>query len=468
MPTSASTPKSSLSNRLDAVPKVTPTQRKWFAILALLMIFEMADINAFAYAAPTLRQQWTLSVNDLAIISGAAFLGMSAGSVVGGALADRFGRKRLMVWGTVFYSVFSLASSIANGPIELTIYRFFIGAGLYTVTVSILTYVAEMFPQPQRGRVQALLLALALLGIPAMSWFSRFAITLGEEGWRLIFVLGSFGIIVAAIAARKLPESIRWQESKGRAGSADAIVRKLEHESGADLLSVTSMEVSAPQKAATVGELIHAKYLARTVVLSLMLGLSGAAFYGFNAWMPVLLTEHGFSSTSSLTYSSVLALAACPGSLVAMFVIDRFERRTTLMAAFLTLSMLFLVFGFTENTAVLLATGVVISFLLYASTAFIYTYAPEIYPTRFRALGTGIGNGFGRLSAFGAMFAVAAILNNLGFTAVFALLASVIALAGLVIGVLGQRTRGLTVDGVQTVANPTGERRDARADQEVT
>lgn len=444
-------PRLSLEQRLNRIPSITSTQRTWFAVVALLMILEMADINAFAYVAPTVKEQWGLSVDQVAAITASAFLGMSVGALVGGALADRFGRKRMLVVGTVFYSLASLGCAVAQNAIQMTAFRFLVGAGLYVVTICALTYIAEMFPQSQRGRVQALTLAIALLGIPAMSWFSRWAIPRGEETWRWVFVLGAMGLVAALIAQRRLPESIRWQESRGRVDDdTERLVSRIESESET-LLPIEEL-APTPSSRISFRDFARSGYLRRTFVLALVLGLSSSVFYGFNSWIPLLLTEHGFSTTSSLTYTSILALAACPGALSAMLFIDRVERRTALMIVFLLIAVMLLIFGLTNNLAVLLVSGVTLCFLLYCSTAVAYTYTPEIFPTRVRAFGTGIANSIGRLSAFGSMFAVAAILGNVGFVAVFAVLASAITLAGLIIGLLGQRTRGRTIDEVATTA----------------
>ncbi|WP_244867093.1 MFS transporter [Rhodococcus sp. B50] len=421
----------------------------------MLMILEMADINAFAYVAPTVRAQWGLSVDEVASITASAFLGMSVGALVGGVLADRFGRKRMLVLGTVFYSLASLGCAFAESAGELMVYRFLVGFGLYTVTICALTFIAEMFPQRQRGRVQALVLAIALLGIPMMSWFSRWVVPQGDEAWRWVFVLGALGLVGALVSQWLLPESVRWQEARDRATLAEPIVAQLERESASLLEVDEATTVPAASDKATFGEFVRSGYVKRTVVLSLVLGLSSAVFYGFNSWIPVLLTEHGFSNTSSLTYTSILALAACPGALSAMLFIDKVERRTAIMVVFLAIGAMLLVFGFTGSLAILLTSGVVLCFLLYCSTAIAYAYTPEIFPTRFRALGTGIANSIGRLSAFGAMFAVAAILGNIGFTAVFAFLATAIASAALIIGIFGERTYGRTIDEVASAGGRT-------------
>ncbi|MGU3587215.1 MFS transporter [Rhodococcus sp. C26F] len=446
LPTSAPT----LAERLNRLPVLTRQHKTWAILITALLIFEMADLNAFAYVAPTLRSQWGISVDQVAWISASAFLGMAVGSLVGGLLADKFGRKQLLVIGTAFYSVLSILSATSSGPLELGMYRFFIGAGLYAVTVAALTYVSEMFPRTHRGKVQALLAAVAFLGIPAMSLFSRWVIPQSDSGWRWVFVFGGAGLFIAVLAAKMLPESIRWREQHGKDTEAAAqLVSDIEVESsrtvGGPLPEPTSDPVVVAGKAA---DLIRGGYLKRTLVMSAALIFATSAFYGFNSWLPLLLTEHGFSTSSSLTYTTVVAFAAFPGALLASVLIERFERRTTAMTVLLVCALFLVLIGTTDSNTLFLISGVMVSLLLYCFTAIMYAYMPEIFPTSLRALGTGIPNSFGRIATVFCMFVVASILTNMGFTSVFLYLATSLAIAGLILGLLGERTRGRTLESI--------------------
>lgn len=398
-----------------------------------------------------------ISVDQVAWISASAFLGMAAGSLIGGLLADRFGRQRLLVFGTAFYSILSLLSATASGPLELGIYRFFIGAGLYAVTVAALTYVSEMFPRMHRGRVQALLAAIAFLGIPLMSLFSRWVIPHSDGGWRWVFVFGGAGLLVSAVAWRALPESIRWQEQHGSdLSAATAIVQELEAQAvrhtGRDLPPSTPEPIIHAGRAA---DLVRGGFLRRTIVMSMVLLFATSAFYGFNSWLALLLTEHGFSTSGSLTYTTIVAAAACPGALLASLLVDRFERRTTVMVVFIACGAFLVLVGTTSSDGLFLFAGVMVSLLLYCATAILYTYMPEIFPTALRALGTGIPNSVGRIATVFCMFVVAEILKQMGFTSVFVYLAASVCIAGLILGLLGERTRGRSLESIAAAASDT-------------
>ncbi|MCQ4129035.1 MFS transporter [Rhodococcus erythropolis] len=426
---------------------ITRSHKRWLAVLAALLLVDMADLNTFAFAAPAIRADWGLSVGDVGSITAASFLGMFLGSIVGGRLADRFGRKRVIMGATVFFSTFSLLSAFAVGVADLAAYRVLTGFGLQAMTVVVLAYVAEMFPSLHRGRAQTWIVAISLLGVPAMAWLARWIVPMNPSAWRWIFVLGASGLFLIVATVRWLPESVRWLQENGQHDRAEEIVAKVEKEArqitGTDLPPIVLQPVVA---AGRPSDLLRSGYSKRTLVLCLTMALALSGFYGYNSWVPTLLTEHGFSTTQSLAYSSVMSLATVPGALLALLFIDRVERKTAVLVLYLAVGTLMLIFGFTDSSVVLVGSGLLITMLLQASTPCVYTYMPEIFPTSLRALGAGIGNGVGRLAVFGTTFLVAALLSRLGFAAVFIYLAGVVVLAGLILAVFGERTRGRSLE----------------------
>ncbi|MGC4998449.1 MFS transporter [Streptomyces sp. DT195] len=446
----------SLSDRMERVPVLTRSHRTWMVLLGLLLFFDQSDINAFAFAAPAIREDWGLSVAEIGLITAASFLGMFAGSIAGGRIADRYGRKRLIIGATVFYSLFSLASAFAVSVADLALYRFLTGVGLQAMTVVLLTYISEMYPRRLRGRVQALILAFSVLGIPAAAGLARWVTPHGPDAWRWIFVAGAGGIVIALIALRTLPESVRWNAASGRGAASEAVVTRVEEQAraaiGGDLPPMEPLPAPVPT---SPRELLRPPLRKRLVVVSTYMALGTTVFYGFNAWMPTLLVENGFTTGQSLRFSSTVALAACPGALLATLFIDRVERRTAIMLINLVNAALLLVFALVDSYPVLVAAGLLMVLTSQAGVACVYTYLPETFPTRLRALGAGIGNGAGRLAVFASSFLIAVVLSRLGDTAVFVCLVGAAVLAALVMGMFGERTRGRSLESLADGASAT-------------
>ncbi|MGH3319562.1 MAG: MFS transporter [Streptosporangiaceae bacterium] len=457
--------------RMNRIPVATRSHKIWVFLLCGVFMFELADLNTFGFAAPALIKHWGASVGAIGGITSAAFFGMFVGALVGGRVADRVGRKRALIGASAFYSIFSLLSAASINLPMLGVFRVLTGVGMEAMTVVGLTYVSEMYPRTLRGRYQALILGVGLIGIPGMSWFARWAVPLGPNGWRLIFVLGAFGLVVAVLMITLLPESIRWQEGTGRKDEAEALLSKLEDEARAKTGGELP-EPSAEQAVTTPGrlsELFRGRYVRRTVVLCVVWVFGILGFYGFNGWIPTLLVEHGYGTLESLTYTSIVTLGVIPGALLAWPITDRWERKFALLAFEIILGVLVLIYGFVPVTAVILVVGFLISMFLQTQTAFLYAYTPEVFPTRLRGVGSGLPNGMGRLAGFAGGFLVAGIFGGFGYTAVFIYVMAALVLAGLILAVFGERTSrralediGETTETERVTPPPAGERAPVR------
>ena len=86
-----------IAARLDRLPVITRTHRTWVVLLGALFVFDLVDLNSFAYAAPALRTQWGLSIGTVGVVTSAGFVGMFLGAIVGGRLSDRIGRRPVLI-----------------------------------------------------------------------------------------------------------------------------------------------------------------------------------------------------------------------------------------------------------------------------------------------------------------------------------------------------------------------------------
>jgi MFS transporter, putative metabolite:H+ symporter len=433
-----------VSARLDRIPVATRSHLVWAGLLCAVFVFELADLNTFAYVAPALREHWGATVDGIGLVTSAAFLGMFVGALVGGRIADALGRRWALIGSAICYSLFSLLSALAPNMVVLGVLRVLTGVGLEAMTVVGLIYIAEMFPARIRGRHQALILGIGLVGIPIMSWFARLVVPAGPQAWRWVFVLGGAGIVAAVVMIRALPESVRWLEARGLRATAFELVARLESEARARTGGQLPAVGPAPrvEEPGRLGELFLGRYRSRTLVLSAAWVFSILGFYGFNAWVPTLLVERGYTVVQSLTYAAVLSIGAVPGALLAWPIIDRWERKYAMLGINLLICALVLVYGFVANLPVLLVTGFLVTLLLQMHTAFIYTYTPEVFPTRLRGVGTGFTNGLGRLAGTGGGALVAVLVRAWGYPSVFVYVAVSMLMVGVLLAVFGVRTTG--------------------------
>lgn len=428
-----------LAARLERLPRTTRSHRGWMVLLGILFICDLMDSNSLAYAAPAIRAEWGLSVAQIGQLTSYTFLGMFAGAIIGGRLSDRVGRKRTLVWATVGYSVASLLCAVAPNLAVLGVLRVITGVGIQAVTGVLIVYVAEMYPGVSRGRCQALMLGIGFLGVPLVAAVARLIVPLSPSAWRWLFVLGAIAVIPALVAKRVLPESVRWAAVNGRSAEATATVERLEAEVAGPLPEIVEPAALHERKPS---DLFAPDMRRRTIVATLTVTFAVLGVYGFTSWVPTLLVVRGFSTPDALTITTIFSVGQPAGALFGILLSDRFQRRTASLVLATTIAALMLVFAFTGTYWVLVTSGLLATLLLQTNTAVLYAYLPEIFPTVLRGLGAGFANGFGRLAGFGNAFLIAAIATGLGFGGVFTTTAVFTLLAGLTVGLLGERTRG--------------------------
>lgn len=429
-----------LAARLERLPRATRSHRGWMVLLGILFICDLIDTNALAYAAPAIRAEWGLTVAQIGQLTSYTFLGMFVGAILGGRLSDRIGRRRTVVWATVVYSVASLLCALAPDMAVLGVLRIVTGIGIQAVTGVLIVYVAEMYPGASRGRSQALMLGIGLLGVPLVAGAARLIVPLAPDAWRWLFVVGAIGVVPAVVAHFVLPESVRWAAVNGRVDEARATVERLESELPGPLPEVGASPAIHEQKRAS--DLFAPGIRRRTIVATVTMVFAILGFYGFNSWVPTLLVERGYSTAEALSITTIFSVAPFAGALIGTLLSDRFQRRTTSLVLTTIVAASMLVFAFTGSYWTLVVSGFVVTLLLQTNTAVLYAYLPEVFPTVLRGLGAGFANGFGRLAGFGNAFLIAAVAAAFGFGGVFTTTAVFILLAGLTVGLFGERTRG--------------------------
>ena len=239
----------SAAARLERIP-ISSFQHQIMWILGFAFFFEIGDVNTFSYAAPAILSQWHLSISEISFIVSATFVGMFVGAVSGGWFSDQVGRKRALIYTTLWYSGFSLLNAFVWGPRGLFVTRLLTGMGLSAMAVIGTTYISEMIPAAKRGTYQGLIMTIGLVGIPVTANVARFLIPLAPWTWRLVFVWGSVGALFAFFASY-LEESPRWFENHGRMAQAEEALSRIEERARAELGELPVPCEPVPRKAAT-------------------------------------------------------------------------------------------------------------------------------------------------------------------------------------------------------------------------
>ncbi len=295
--------------------------------LAWLTLFlDGIDNQAIAYVAPALSAAWHLERGALGPIFAAGVVGVALGALIIGPLADRYGRKRVLVSTVIYFSAMSLAITQATNLGELLVLRFLIGLGLGAVVPLAVVLVNEFAPKRRRGAMVTIMTCGYAVG--AASGGLLAAQLVPAFGWSSMFYVG--GVIPLALAIGLwawVPESIRLLTLRGSTETIARILRQINpaltfspdtrfvlrqegHEASAGKLRVVRLFTEG--RAATT-LLIWFCFLMNLIVLNFL-----------NNWLPTLVTQTGLPHNEALRVASALQWGGMVGVISMGFLADRF------------------------------------------------------------------------------------------------------------------------------------------------
>lgn len=436
--------------RLDRLP----TSRFHRRILWLIgggMFLDSFDIYlAGGVLGALTRSGWSSMTLNAAFLS-STFVGMLIGAFTAGILGDAKGRKFTYQFNLAIFGLASLAGAFAPNMTWLIVCRFFMGLGLGAEIVVGYGSIGEFIPPAVRGRWSAY---LSLITNSAL-FFSTFLgyLVIPAIGWRAMFALVGFGAMVVWLLRKKMPESPRWLESKGRLEEADAILKSIEAETaeGRELPPIIE-PASAPIRTTTLGALFRPPLLRRTVLAVTVQIAINVVIYGFIVWVPTFLMKQGLGVASSLGYSTLMSLGGPAGALLGVLIADRVGRKNGLIGIAVLAAIVGWLYG--NSTSVEMATllGFTLFTLTYLMVALgIATYIPELFATENRMRANGIAGAAGRLSGIVAPQLVVLMYVSGGIKDVLSIISGALVVMVAVLVMFGVETNRRSLEEIAAV-----------------
>jgi MFS transporter, putative metabolite:H+ symporter len=438
--------------RLDRLP-LSPFHRRLLIVSGLGWMFDAMDILIVSSVVAAVALDWKLTPQVRGLIISANLAGMFVGAAMAGVLSDRFGRKGVFQITLLAYSILTGLSALAWSALSLGILRFLAGIGMGGELPVASTLVSEFAPAKLRGRMLVLLESFWAYGSVLAALIGYLVIP--NFGWQAAFLIGAIPAFYVFILRRAIPESPRYLISKGRVAEAEAVLRQVEagQPSGDTSAARSRAQPAAPAAKVRIRDLFAPGLARRTIMLWILWFAMVFSYYGIFTWLPSLLSAKGFALREAFLLNLIIALFQIPGYFTAAFLVERWGRKSTLVT-FLMLNAVGAFFFAQQSlssqpdVAQILVWGGVMAFFNLGAWGVVYTYTPELYPTRLRGTGTGIAAAVGRLSGVLGPYAVGMMLGAFAGSqyGVFIAFTVILIAGGLVVLFLGEETRGRTLE----------------------
>jgi AAHS family 4-hydroxybenzoate transporter-like MFS transporter len=375
---------------------------QWFILsLCFLVVFiDGFDNAAMGYVAPALVLDWGVQRADLAPILSAAPFGLAIGALLAGPLADKLGRKTVLIASCVLFGFGSLISAHAAGVRDLLAMRLFTGLGIGAVMPVATTLMSEYVPERRRSLLVVTMFCGFTLGASGGGFAA--ALLIGEHGWRSVFLVGGYvPLALSLFLLAFLPESARFLVVRERAGAKiAAILNRISPGSALPDQTFTVPELAVGKPRNPVATILKGRLLVGTLCLwtAYFMGLVGILV--LQSWTPTLMGAEGYDLKTGANITALFQLGGTGGALLVGYGMDRWGAHKAITWAYALGALL--IFGIAQtfhNVAVLAVTMLMAGFFSSGAQTSLSALAANFYPTQVRGTGVSWMLGVGRWGA---------------------------------------------------------------------
>lgn len=377
-------------------------QQKTVIFLGLLILMlDGFDTMMMGFVAPALLQDWGIDRSDLGPLMMSGIVGLSIGSLLAGPLADRFGRRGVIIAAVTLVGIFCLACAFTHNLPTLTATRFLTGVGLGATMPNITTLLAECAPLRRRSLIVTSAWCGFGMGGALCGLVSEHLIQL--YSWRAVFVTGGALPLVLALALLLwLPESLRYRIQRNQTherivaatnalipGSANASTRFINSE-----LDAAETTIRGP------AALVSRSYRMGTLAIWLAMFMGFFHLYFLSNWLPLTASAAGMSYSQAAALGIVLQVGGAIGNFTVGLKMDRFEANRVVSIMFAGCAVFTLLIALSSSSFAMVGTLVfLLGYVLMSANAGCFALGAAHYPTPIRATGVSWVFGIGRVGA---------------------------------------------------------------------
>lgn len=372
-----------------------------------IVLFDMYDLVVYSSVLPILMGEWNIGPVEAGVIGSAGLFGMMIGAICFGFLADRFGRRRMLIASVLLFSLATFSCSLAPSPEIFGGLRAIAGVGIGGILPNIIAMITDYAPKRMANTMVAIVTCLFSVGgivaaFAAMGLIPAF-------GWQSVYWVALIPVLTLPLSARWFFDSPTTLIRLGRTDTLRITLRRLDPSAsdltsapltidGAEAADHTADHRGSRSRASLALIFGNGRGLA-TVMIWIAFFMCLLMVNGVTTWLPNLMMTAGYALDSSLTFMIVLNLGAIVGTLSLGRLADRIGTKRVLVPMFIIAAVSLVLLGMRVDIVLLLLFVAIAGACTMGSQNISYAFVSQFYPSSVRSTALGLASGIGRAGA---------------------------------------------------------------------
>ncbi|MCS5478829.1 aromatic acid/H+ symport family MFS transporter [Corynebacterium sp. YIM 101645] len=376
----------------------------WMLFWACVIItFDMYDLVIFGSVLPVLMTDWGITPAQAGLVGSSGLFGMMVGAMVFGLLADRFGRRNILIASIVMFSVATVLCAVAPGPAVFGGLRFIAGLGIGGILPTIIAMLTDYAPKRLANTFVAIVMSFFSVGgilaaLVAMVVIPRF-------GWQATYYVAAIPLLLLPLMLPYFADSPAVLLATGRGNRLHAILERIAPGKVSPVTELVAVSEAPVDAAAVKRSPLAALFTDGRALATLMVWV---AFFmcllmvnGLNTWLPGLMVNAGYALTAGLTFMATMNIGAIIGTLTLGRLADKLGVKKVLVPMFLVAGISIIALGYGNSFAMLIALVFIAGACTMGAQNISYAFVSQYYPSHIRSTAIGMASGIGRLGAIG-------------------------------------------------------------------
>ena len=370
------------------------------------------------------------------LVASSLLFGAALGSLCGGVLSDRNGRRKMIIYQAVLLFLAAIGCAVAPDSTSMIVFRFLLGLGVGSASVTVPTYLVEMSPAEHRGRMvtqnELMIVTGQFLGFLVNAIMGT-AFGAHADVWRYMLSVASLPAVVLWLGMLVMPESPRWLVSKGKLGEALNVLKRVREEerATAELNEIQELvDAKAHLKKASVKEFAVTPWIRRLLLIGIGVGIIQqiTGVNAINYYGTQILKESGFTIQAALIANTANGVISVTATLVGMWLLGKLGRRTIFLIGLSMTTITQCLIGIFSMSLsdqlyfpylILSMTVTFMAFQQGCSAPITWLIMSEIFPLRLRGIGMGTVVFFSWIANFTVGLCFPVFLHDIGLSQTF-------------------------------------------------